>query len=112
MPTLATPFVPAEHGLKPGEDTVTIDAKPVTTLNFALTWVWNLLGRYPAVWAPVGIGPNGMPIGMQIVANTFDDLTAYRLAAAYARVAPPLFTGSLFPDFREDAGGVGSRAIK
>jgi amidase len=112
MPTLATPFVPAEHGLRPGEDTVTIDAKPVTGLNFALTWVWNLLGRYPVVSAPVGIGPNGVPIGMQIVANTFDDITAYRLAAAYARVAPPLFTGSLFPDFRKDASAVGSRAIK
>jgi len=35
--------------------------------------VWNLLGRYPVVSAPVGIGPNGVPIGMQIVANTFDD---------------------------------------
>ncbi|MBO0763112.1 MAG: amidase [Hyphomicrobiaceae bacterium] len=112
MPTVATPFVPAEHGLKPAEDTVTIDAKPVTGLTFALTWVWNLLGRYPVVSAPVGIGPNGVPIGMQIVANTFDDLTAYRLAAAFARAAPPLFTGSMFPDFREDASAVGSRAIK
>ena len=33
MPTLATPFVPAEHVLRPGEDTVTIDAKPVTGLT-------------------------------------------------------------------------------
>jgi amidase len=71
---------------------VTIDSKPVTGLSFALTWVWNLLGRYPVVSAPVGIGPNGVPIAMQIMANTVDDLTAYRLVAAYARVAPPLFT--------------------
>jgi amidase len=115
-PTLATPFVPAEHGLKPQEDSVAVGGKPVTGLSFAYTWVWNLMGRYPVVSVPVGsgtgIGPNAVPIGMQIVANTFDDLTAYQLAAAYARTAPSLFTGTDFPDFREDAGGVGSRAIK
>ena len=47
-----------------------------------------------------------------VVSQPFDDITAYRLAAAYARVAPPLFTGRLFPDFRKDASAVGSRAIK
>ena len=34
-----------------------------------------------------------------VVSQPFDDITAYRLAAAYARVAPPLFTGSLFLDY-------------
>lgn len=100
-PTLATPFVPAEHGLKPQEDTVTIDGKLVTGLHFALTWPWNLLGRYPVVSAPIGVGPKGVPLGMQIITNTFDDLDAFRLASSYARVAPPLFAGRSFPDFRD-----------
>jgi amidase len=100
MPTLGTPLIPAEHGLKPQTDTAKIDGKPVTGLTFAETWVWNLLGAYPVVSAPIGIGPAGVPMGMQIVANTFDDLDAYRLAAAYSRVAPALFTGDAFPDLR------------
>lgn len=103
MPTLGTPLIPAEHGLNPEADTVTIDGKPIGGLGFALTWPWNLLGRYPVVSAPVGIGPAGMPMGMQIVADTFDDLSAFQLASAYARVAPPLFVGQAFPDFRSQA---------
>lgn len=99
-PTLGTPLIPAEHGLNPHTDTAKIDGKPVTGLTFAQTWVWNLLGNYPVVSAPIGIGPAGVPMGMQIVANTFDDLDAYRLAAAWSRVAPALFVGDVFPDMR------------
>jgi amidase len=101
MPTLATPLIPAEHGLKPETDFVTIDGKTVKGLKFADTWVWNLLGFYPVVSAPIGLGPGGMPLGMQIVANTFSDLDAFQLASAWSRAAPPLFTGSAFPDFRK-----------
>jgi Asp-tRNA(Asn)/Glu-tRNA(Gln) amidotransferase A subunit family amidase len=86
--------------------------KPVAGIGMVMTWVWNMLGRDLLVSPPVGTGPNGVPIGMQVVANTFDDLTAFRLASAYARVAPPLFSGTAFADFRDDPSGVGSRAIK
>jgi amidase len=94
------PLIPAEHGLNPRTDTAKIDGNSVTGLTFAQTWVWNLLGNYPVVSAPIGIGPAGVPMGMQIVANTFDDLDAYRLAAAWSRVAPALFAGDVFPDMR------------
>jgi amidase len=100
MPTLATPLIPADHGLQPATDAVTIDGQQITDLNCALTWPWNLLSRYPVVSAPIGVGPGGLPMGVQIVANTFDDLSAFQLAAAYARVSPPFFEGALFPDFR------------
>lgn len=103
VPTLATPLIPAEHGLKPATDTVTIDGRQVTGLDFALTWPWNLLSRYPVVSAPIGIGPGGVPMGMQIVADTFDDLIAFQLAASYARASQPLFAGALLPDFRDQA---------
>ncbi len=99
MPTLATPLVPAAHGLEPAKDTVSIDGKNVHGLGFAFTWPWNLLGRYPVVAAPAGMGPESMPIGLQIITNTFDDLKAFQLAAAYAGVAQPLFTGDAFPKF-------------
>ena len=101
-PVMATALVPAEHGLKPETDAVLIDGQPVTGLGFAATWPWNLLGRYPVVAAPAEIGPGNMPIGFQIIGNTFDDLTAFQLASAYASAAPPLFSGEAFPDFRDD----------
>lgn len=100
MPTLGTPLIPAEHGMKPQTDTVRIDGKDVTGLSFALTWPWKLLGRYPVVSAPIGIGPENLPMGMQIIANTFDDLSAFRIAASYSSVAAALYAGKLFPDFR------------
>ncbi|VVE77756.1 hypothetical protein PSP31121_01331 [Pandoraea sputorum] len=100
MPTLGTPLIPAEHGLHPATDTVKLGDRQITGLTFALTWVWNLPGLYPVVSAPAGTGPGNVPIGMQIVSNTLDDLTAFQLAAAYSRAAPPLYTGRGMPDFR------------
>jgi len=97
MPTVATPLIPAAHGLEPAKDTVSINGEHVRGLGFAFTWPWNLLGRYPVVAAPAGIGPDSMPIGLQIITNTFDDVKAFQLASAYARVAQPLFTGDAFP---------------
>jgi amidase len=45
---------------------------------------------------------NGNPRPLEgIIANTFDDLSAFQLAASYARVSPPFFEGALFPDFRD-----------
>ncbi|CAG9273747.1 amidase [Paraburkholderia unamae] len=99
-PTVATPLIPAEHGLNPETDSVMIQGRRVTGLKFVFTWVWNLLGAYPVVAAPIGIDAEGMPMGMQIVGNTYDDLDAFQLASAYSRVAPPLYTGNQFPDFR------------
>lgn len=41
-----------------------------------------------------------IPTGIQIIANTFDDRTAFRVAAAFSNSAPALFTGNAFPDYR------------
>lgn len=100
MPTLGTPLIPVRHGMDPERDAVMIGGKPIGQLDLILTWPWNLLSRYPVISAPIGIGPQGMPMGMQIIANTYDDLTAFQLAATYARVAPALFAGNQFPAFQ------------
>ena len=99
-PALATPFLPANHGMNPRVDTVLIGDTPVSGLGFNPNWVWNLLNRYPVVVVPIGQGPNKIPIGMQIVGNTFDDLAAFSLASAWSQAAPQFFTGDAFPDFR------------
>ena len=45
----------------------------------------------------------GVPTGLQIVADAYEDLDAFQVAAAYASVAPRFFAGDLLPDYREQA---------
>ena len=42
-----------------------------------------------------------MPTGLQIVADAYEDLYAFRIAAAYAGIAPSFFSGSMVPDYRD-----------
>ena len=100
MPTLATPFVsPAFQASK--DDGAVINGKTIHSNEILLTPVWNLLNRYPVVDIPVMLSSKRVPIGVQIVGNTFDDLAAFRVAAGLSKVIPQMFTGDRFPDFRE-----------
>ena len=100
MPTLATPFVsPAFQATK--DDGAVINGKTINSNEILLTPVWNLLNRYPVVDMPVMLSSKRVPIGVQIVGNTFDDLAAFRVAAGLSKVIPQMFTGDRFPDFRE-----------
>ena len=65
---------------------------------FIIRVVLFLLGRYPVVNVPNGITKENIPLGMQIIANTYDDLTAFQLAHAYSKVDPGFFSKK-FPDF-------------
>jgi aspartyl-tRNA(Asn)/glutamyl-tRNA(Gln) amidotransferase subunit A len=49
---------------------------------------FNIMSRCPAVNVPSGFASNGVPTGMQIVARTYDDERAFRVAAALERVRP------------------------
>lgn len=55
-------------------------------LNSDYDWVttahFNMLGELPALSVPIGFDADSMPIGVQIVARSFDDLRAFRVAAA------------------------------
>jgi amidase len=63
----------------------------------------------PAISVPVGFGPGGLPMGMQVIGRPHADLAVLQLAYAYEQAAPwtrehlpPLLTGrqssSLFPN--------------
>lgn len=39
----------------------------------------------PAISIPIGFGKNNLPIGMQIIANHFDEATIYKLASYIER---------------------------
>ncbi len=99
MPTLATSHIPAD--LDYTQDTTVINGVEVNSLaGWILTPLFNILNWYPVINAPTGRSSEGMPTGLQIVAQSYDDLTAHRIAAGYSEVAPQLFTGNQFPDFR------------
>jgi Asp-tRNA(Asn)/Glu-tRNA(Gln) amidotransferase A subunit family amidase len=44
---------------------------------------------------------NGVPTGLQIVADAYEDLDAFQIAAAYAGIAPRFFSANLVPDYRD-----------
>jgi amidase len=101
MPTLATPYFPADND--PTKDTVTINGKPVEGMAHTLTAIWNLLSRYSVVNVPVGVAPNNIPIGIQVVGNTFDDLAAFHVAAGYSQAGLQLYSDGKFPNFKSKA---------
>jgi amidase len=100
MPTMLTPYVAADWFSSPENATVTINGKEVESrMGFFTTWMWNLLGRHPVVNVPNGMTADNLPLGMQIIGNTFDDLTAFQLASAWEGVSPQFYK-TQFPDFR------------
>ncbi len=82
----------ATRGLVAGEGYVgkTLDVGGVQVKYFdaLLTPLFNLASRCPVLNVPSGFADNGVPTGVQIVARTFDDVTAFRVGAALERVRP------------------------
>lgn len=78
-PTLAVPGVPAEWKLS--------EPLPHRTgtdwLDLMMAVPFNIAGRCPVVNIPAGMSADGIPVGMSVVARTYDDVTAFRVAAAH-----------------------------
>ncbi len=51
---------------------------------------------------PLGLIEKSMPVGMQVIANTFDDLTTFRFCCEWDRLSPRLFEDGRFPSFRSE----------
>jgi Asp-tRNA(Asn)/Glu-tRNA(Gln) amidotransferase A subunit family amidase len=99
MPTTGTNHVKADFN--PLVDPVSINGKPIEPqAGWLLTPFFNLCSWNPVVAVPTGQTSIHVPTGMQIAAETYDDVTAFRIAAAYARGAEAYYTGKRFPDFR------------
>jgi Asp-tRNA(Asn)/Glu-tRNA(Gln) amidotransferase A subunit family amidase len=49
---------------------------------------FNMLSRLPVLNVPAGIGGNGLPVGIQIVARSYDDVRPFRIGAALESSAP------------------------
>ncbi|MGB3810591.1 MAG: amidase [Parvibaculum sp.] len=98
-PTTGLPSVSAVN--EPLRDRTLINGVEVDGMTgWWLTHPFNLLYLHPIVVAQTGRAASNIPTSIQIIANRYDDATAFALATAYERVAPPLFAGDAFPDFR------------
>lgn len=101
MPALLTPYVAADWFSSPENATVIINGKQVEShMGFFTTWMWNLLGRHPVVNVPNGMTGENIPLGLQIISNTFDNLTAFQLASL-GQEWRLNFTKQSFPIFRD-----------
>lgn len=79
-PTTAIPAVPAEFT----QESLTIEGTQVRPeLGWVLTTPFNMLSRCPVISLPSGFGASGVPTGLQIVAPTYRDETAFQAAMAY-----------------------------
>ena len=65
-----------------------IDGKMVSpTAWMPFTAVFNMTG-HPAASIPCGWSSDGLPIGMQIIGNRFDDLTVLQVSKAFEEISP------------------------
>jgi aspartyl-tRNA(Asn)/glutamyl-tRNA(Gln) amidotransferase subunit A len=74
-PTFAVPALPAEH-----------DAPAV--LDTLMTVPFNIASRCPVISIPSGRSRDGVPTGLSVVGKTYDDVTAFRVAAAHEQRFP------------------------
>jgi Asp-tRNA(Asn)/Glu-tRNA(Gln) amidotransferase A subunit family amidase len=74
-PTFAVPALPAEYDAPDALDTL-------------MTVPFNIASRCPVISVPSGRSRDGVPTGLSIVGKTYDDVTAFRVAAAHEKQFP------------------------
>jgi len=83
LPTLTVP--PFKHGDSTPQP---VNGEPMTsTLEWALTWVFNLTG-HPVASVPAGFTNGGLPVGMQIVGPRFGDERVLAASETFERMQP------------------------
>ena len=85
-PTCNFQEIPADQD---PNDPVVINGKTVDPLyGWCMAHPFNMLGRLPVLSVPSGIGGNGLPTGIQIVARHLDDERVFRVATALEKAQP------------------------
>jgi Asp-tRNA(Asn)/Glu-tRNA(Gln) amidotransferase A subunit family amidase len=94
-PTFAVPALPAEYD--PGEP-IEVNGRPSADwLDVLMTLPFNIASRCPVITVPSGLSHDGVPTGLSIVGKTYDDVTAFRIAAAHEERIPWLDTPARRP---------------
>ena len=85
-PTFAVPALPAEYEV---DDPVTVNGQPTSDwLDVMMTLPFNIASRCPVLSVPSGRSRDGVPTGLSVVGKTYDDATAFRVAAAHEALFP------------------------
>lgn len=87
-PALSVPAVKADHDL--ADPDFAINGKPTEAyLGWNLCYPFNMVSQCPVMCVPSGFcETTGVPIGLQIVGKTYDDIRVFRAAAAYEAANP------------------------
>jgi len=97
-PTMPTSHIPADWDpTVGGAELVDGKRKFHRLVGTLYTIPFNFLNTFPVASVPAGISSQNMPIGMQIVGKPFDTETVFRIAHAFSKGGPRLYTGNLFP---------------
>jgi amidase len=95
-PVMPTPAFPHDHSADQEQRTIQIDRNKYPYLD-QLAWPGlATLPGLPATAIPIGVSPEGLPVGVQIVGPWLEDRTALKLAELIERefggfVPPPMF---------------------
>jgi Asp-tRNA(Asn)/Glu-tRNA(Gln) amidotransferase A subunit family amidase len=82
-PTFAIPALPAEYEI---DDPLAVNGQPCANwLDVMMTLPFNIASRCPVLSVPSGRSRDGVPTGLSVVAKTYDDVMAFRVAAAHER---------------------------
>jgi aspartyl-tRNA(Asn)/glutamyl-tRNA(Gln) amidotransferase subunit A len=85
-PTFAIPALPAEYDVT---DEIVVTGRPCANwMDVMMTLPFNIASRCPVLSVPSGLSRDGVPTGLSIVGRTFDDVTAFRVAAAHEERCP------------------------
>ncbi len=85
-PTFAVPALPADYDTG---DTVEVNGTPVARwFDVMMTVPFNIASRCPVMSIPSGLSKDGVPTGLAVVGKTYDDVTAFRVAAAHEARLP------------------------
>ena len=92
-PAAASAAFPHDHVGERHERTIAVNGKRVATTD-QLFWAgYSGCFLLPSTVAPLGLTPQGLPSGVQIITRQYDDFTAIRFAELlekeYARFVPP-----------------------
>ena len=80
-PTFALPALPAEYDVT---DPLSVNGRPCANwMDVLMTLPFNIASRCPVLSVPSGLSRDGVPTGLSIVGKTYDDVTAFRIAAAH-----------------------------
>lgn len=89
-PTFAVAALPAAYD--PGEPVTVNGRDSEDWMDVMMTLPFNIASRCPVISVPSGLSADGVPTGLSVVGKTYDDVTAFRIAAAHEERMPWLDT--------------------